>query len=144
MSSVENHSKTLRVLALDFGRTHTGVAVSDPSGTIVRPLTEVREAATSAGLKAIRDAVDRVEAGLVVVGIPVSLKGGAGPQEQETREFIDALRKQLTIPVTTYDERFTSKIASFRAGSSGASPHSLAACVLLEDYLGSEQFRRQA
>ena len=68
-----------RLLALDYGRVHTGVALSDATATIVRPLDAVTEAATPDGLKKIADHC-RTENGAdaVVVGMPVSLSGEHG------------------------------------------------------------------
>ncbi|MBE0428331.1 MAG: Holliday junction resolvase RuvX [Thermoleophilia bacterium] len=133
--------KHARVLAIDYGRARTGAAVGDPTGTIVRPLEEIDEARTPEGLKKIAAMAIREEAGLVVVGMPVSLNGTRGDQAQETDEFIRELSAALPVPVIAFDERFTSKIARARGRTSGASPHSIAACVLLEDFLGSEEYR---
>lgn len=143
MASVKNIVRRNRVLALDFGRVHTGAAISDPTGTLVRPLGEIAKAGTPDGLKRVAAAVDHEGAGLVVVGMPVSLGGGLGRQARETEEFIMALQAALQVPVIRWDERFTSKIAGARCRYSGASTHSLAACVLLEDYLSSAAYRRR-
>ena len=48
----------------------------------------------------------------------------------------------LRIPVIAWDERFTSKLAAQKGLHSDSNPHSLAACCLLEDFLGSAEFRR--
>lgn len=132
-----------RILALDYGRVHTGAAVCDPSGTIVRPLEAVREAATPEGLRAIAAIVESENAGEVIVGLPVSLSGELGAQAGETKDFIRSLAGALDVPVKPWDERFTSKLAEQKGRHSNSDPHSLAACCLLEDYLGSEEFRRE-
>jgi len=133
-----------RILALDYGRVHTGVAVSDPSGTVVRPLDPIDDAASAAGLKRIASQVEEERVGLIMVGMPVSLSGEVGPQAKETADFVAALRDFLDVPVKTWDERFTSKIADIKGRFSKSSPHSLAACCLLEDYIGSDDFKRRA
>jgi putative Holliday junction resolvase len=132
-----------RVLALDYGRVHTGVAVSDPTGTIVRPLDEIRDAASEKGLDAIDALVENEAAQLVVVGMPVSLSGEMGEQAVETAAFIEKLTARLSIPVVSWDERFTSKIARDRGRGADAAEHSIAAGCLLEDYLESEEFKRR-
>lgn len=124
-----------RVLALDYGHAHTGAAISDPTGTIVRPLPDIDNAGTPGGLKAVAAMVAKEDARLVVVGMPVSLSGELGSQARETHEFVKALAAQLSVPVKVWDERFTSRIASTRGRYSTASKHSLAACVILEEYL---------
>ncbi|MEK7817193.1 MAG: Holliday junction resolvase RuvX, partial [Actinomycetota bacterium] len=79
---------------------------------------------------------------LVVVGIPVSLNGSHGEQTVETAHFVKELQKQLKVPVKTWDERFTSKIAREKGMGAAASEHSIAACCLLEDFLTSEANRQ--
>jgi len=132
-----------RIMALDFGRVHTGVAVSDPDGIIVRPLDTIESAATPDGLEKIASVVAAEEVSAVVVGMPISLSGEPGAQAAETAAFVTELEKALSLPVSTWDERFTSKLAAGKARHSGANMHSLAACCLLEDYLGSEAYRRR-
>jgi putative Holliday junction resolvase len=76
------------------------------------------------------------QAAVVVVGLPVSLSGAEGPQAAEARAFREALDEILDVPVETYDERLTTRLAghSARAGAS-APPDALAAAHLLESYL---------
>jgi putative Holliday junction resolvase len=129
------------VLALDYGSVHTGAAISDPSATIVRPLPEIKDAAQPEGLASIVRLVSEEGAGLIVVGMPVSLSGELGEQAQETERFVEALTREVDVPVVSFDERFTSTIAGARGRYSSASEHSLAAAVLLEDFLGSSEYR---
>ncbi len=127
----------VKVLALDYGSRHTGVAVSDPTGSIVRPLDEIEDAGSERGLEAIAARVAKEGAELVVVGMPLTLRGEEGSQAKETAAFIEKLAARLDIAVEAYDERFTSSIAAGRGGN--ASRHSIAACCLLEDFLQSQQ-----
>jgi putative Holliday junction resolvase len=101
----------VKVLALDFGRVRTGVAVSDPTGELARPLGVVERAATETGLARLAGIVVEEGAELVVVGLPLTLKGERGEQAQETERFVAALRSRLAVPVEVYDERFTSVLA---------------------------------
>jgi putative Holliday junction resolvase len=124
-----------RILALDYGRAHCGCAVSDPSGTIATPLDAVEDPAADAGLERIGRLVSGYEVTTVVVGLPVGLSGAEGAQAEETRLFVERLRTALEVPVETYDERFTSKLARRTPGSS--SEHSRAAAHLLSQYLAA-------
>jgi putative Holliday junction resolvase len=101
----------LKVLALDFGSARTGVAVSDPTGTVARPLTIVERAATDAGFEKLLEVIAAEGPELVVVGMPLTLRGDHGEQARETDVFIDRLRAAVETPVETYDERFTSVLA---------------------------------
>jgi len=123
----------MKVVALDFGAARTGVAVSDATGTIARPLEVVERAASPDGLARVREIVEEQEAELVVVGLPLTLKGERGSQATETEEFVAALRVVVEVPVETYDERFTTTLASTAPGS--APEDARAAAHLLESYL---------
>ena len=123
----------MKVLALDFGAARTGVAVSDPTGTLARPVGVVERAASDAGLAEIRRLVDREAAARVVVGMPLTLRGEHGEQARETERFLESLRAILDVPVETFDERFTTTLAAADAGD--APEDARAAAHLLTSYL---------
>jgi putative Holliday junction resolvase len=124
----------VKVLALDFGRARTGVAVSDPTGTVARPVGVVERAASEAGLAELARLVREQEAGLVVVGLPLTLRGERGEQARETEAFVEALRRVVGVRVETYDERFTTGLAA-RDEASRAPEDARAAAHLLSSYL---------
>ncbi len=101
----------MKVLALDFGSARTGVAVSDPTGTVARPVSTVTQAVTDAGFGRLLALIRDEEPELIVVGMPLTLRGEHGEQAQETAEFVERLRGSVDVPVETYDERFTSVLA---------------------------------
>jgi putative transcription antitermination factor YqgF len=101
----------MKVLALDYGSARTGVAVSDPTGTLARPVGVVEKVGTPAGLEGLLRTICEEQPEQVVVGLPLTLRGEEGEQARETLGFVDALRAELDIPVVTYDERFTSSLA---------------------------------
>jgi putative Holliday junction resolvase len=123
----------LRVLALDYGTARIGCAVSDATGTLATPIEAVEppEPGTVAGLARERG-VDRI-----VVGLPVSLSGEETGQAEVTRAFCAELSDAVDIPVETYDERFTTRMAARtrRSAGSASSEDSIAAAHLLESYL---------
>ena len=125
----------MRVLALDYGAARTGVAVSDATGTIARPLGVVLRAASEDGLAEVRELVREHEAERVVVGMPLTLRGERGGQAVETEAFVDALRGVVDVTVETYDERFTTALAARGGGDSHEDAR--AAAHLLESYLQS-------
>ncbi len=124
----------MKILALDYGSARTGVAVSDPTGTVARPVTTVERAATDAGFAKLLAVITAEEPELVVVGMPLTLRGEHGKQALETDEFVDRLRAAIATPVETFDERFTSVLA----GGDDAR----AAAHLLSGYLERWQSRR--
>jgi putative Holliday junction resolvase len=123
----------VKVLALDYGAARTGVAVSDATGAIARPLDVVRSARTSEGLERIHGLVGEHGAELVVVGLPLTLRGEHGSQARETEAFVRELRAALDVPVETYDERFTTSLATQAAGD--LPEDARAAAHLLTSYL---------
>jgi putative Holliday junction resolvase len=126
----------VRVIALDYGAARTGVAVSDASGTLARPVCVVRKAATEAGLVEVARLVADNEAELVVVGMPLTLRGEHGKQAVETDLFVTALRAVVDVPVETADERFTTALAQRFGGN--APEDAVAAAHLLQSWLDRE------
>jgi putative holliday junction resolvase len=124
------------VLAVDPGEARAGCAISDPSGTIATPLGVVEPPDPAA----VAELATERRAERVVVGLPISLDGREGAQARGAREFRDALAAKLDIPVETFDERLTTKLAEATARSGAAAPaDALAAAHLLESYLASTQ-----
>jgi putative Holliday junction resolvase len=122
------------VIALDYGSARTGVAVSDATGTLARPLGVVERAASNAGLRELAELVEAEGAERVVVGLPLTLRGAAGAQAQETAAFVAALEALLDVPVESFDERFTTALAA--SGPSSKAPEDArAAAHLLESWL---------
>jgi putative Holliday junction resolvase len=128
----------VRVLALDYGAARTGVAISDATGTIARPLGVVESAASVDGLSEVAALVREYEVERVLVGLPLTLRGERGAQALETEGFVDALRGVVDVPVDTYDERFTTAIAVREGG--GADEDARAAAHLLESYLAASRY----
>ncbi len=123
----------MKVLALDYGSARTGVAVSDPTGTIARPLGVVERVATPDGLRRLVDLIHTEGVDRVVVGMPLTMRGERGEQAIETEQFVNDLRRVLGRPVETFDERFTTDLAE--QTPSDAPEDARAAAHLLSGYL---------
>ena len=130
----------MKVLALDYGSARTGVAVSDPTGTVARPLEVVHAADSDEGLARIVELARREEIERIVVGLPVTLRGERGGQADATARFVERLRAAVDAPVETFDERFTTALA--RAGDARAAEDAVAAAHLLSTYLTWQTSRR--
>lgn len=135
-----------RILAIDYGRARTGLAVSDPLQMIAGGLATVP---TKELERFIADYMSREEVSTIVLGKPMQMNG----EPSETWRYIEPLARRLqaahpSVEVTFYDERFTSVLAH-RAMIDGGMKKSdrrnkavvdkIAATIILEDYL---QFRR--
>ncbi len=101
----------MKVLALDYGSARTGVAVSDPTGTLARPVTTIGRVDDTVGFDELLDVVRSEEPELVVVGLPLTLRGEHGDQARATTAFVERLRAAIETRVELWDERFTSVLA---------------------------------
>ncbi|HET7045078.1 MAG TPA: Holliday junction resolvase RuvX [Gaiellaceae bacterium] len=131
----------MKVLALDYGSARTGVAVSDPSGTLARPVGVVERVRTEAGMQRLVELIDREGPERVVVGLPLTLRGTRGPQARETERFVADLRSVLALPVETFDERFTTSLAA-QSGGTTTAEDARAAAHLLSSWLEWQSARR--
>ncbi len=98
-----------RIMALDYGRKRTGVAVSDPLQIIATGLTTVDSHALRPWLKDYfsREAVDKV-----IIGLPLSLDGSNTDGTKPVKDFIRLFKKDHpAVPIETVDEQYTSKMA---------------------------------
>lgn len=137
----------VRVIGIDLGERRIGVAVSDASGTLARPLKTIERGPSDP------EAVERlnalvtelaVEDGIssVVVGVPVRLDGSSSPQTVRAKAMVTLLSARLAIPVVTQDERLSSREAEERLSvrvkdwrKRKAKLDAAAAAVILQDYL---------
>ena len=123
----------MKVLALDYGSARTGVAVSDPTGTLARPVGVVERVGTEAGLAQLLEVIRAENPERIVVGLPLTMRGERGEQARETEEFVETLRSATPVPVESFDERFTTDLAE---QTQSATPEDArAAAHLLSSYL---------
>jgi putative Holliday junction resolvase len=130
----------VKVMGLDYGSARTGVAVSDPTGTVARPLGVVEKASAESGLAELGRLVRDEGVERIVVGLPLTMRGTRGEQVVETERFVESLRGIVDVPVEYFDERFTTDLARRTPGA--AAVDALAAAHLLSDWL--ERWNRAA
>ncbi len=127
----------MKALALDLGRARTGVAVTDPSGTIVRPLPVIHEIDRPEGAAALDAVLAEHAPEVIVIGKPLLMSGEAGEQAHHASSFAGRLRARVDARVELADERLSTAEAERRAREAGsdAAIDSVAACVILEAWL---------
>jgi putative Holliday junction resolvase len=137
----------MRVLGVDLGRRRIGIAISDPTGLLARPLTTITVHHASEALDRVSAEVLRLAAeddGLaeIVVGVPVRLDGSPNDETAYASEFVEGLRARTSVPVTAVDERLTSHEAEGRLAVNErdwrrrkAKLDAAAAAVILQDHL---------
>lgn len=140
----------MRILALDVGRRRIGLAISDPSGLLARPLKTLAVADASA-VDLVAAEVARLVAeddglGQIVVGLPRHLDGTASEQTAAVEAFIAALRPRIDLPLATEDERLSSREAESLLAvrekdwkKRKAQLDAAAAAVILQDYLDRQE-----
>jgi putative holliday junction resolvase len=133
---------------VDLGRKRIGLAISDPSGTLARPLRTLERAASddaaAAALASVINALATADAGVgaVVVGLPTGLDGSDTEQTAHVRRMVDRLRVLIPAPVVLQDERLSSHEADSRLAVNERDWRkrkerldAAAAAVILQDYL---------
>lgn len=134
-----------RVLGVDLGARRIGLAVSDPSRSVASPHAVLaRTGDRRADHRAIVAAAHEIGATTIVVGMPLSLSGRAGPAARAVREEVDALQAEAgaQIDVVVQDERLTTVVAERALATGGVRPRArrglvdkVAAAVMLQSWL---------
>ncbi len=140
----------MRYLGVDIGRKRTGLAVSDPTGLVARPLEVVRGGSDPKALAALlRPIAEREEVEGLIIGLPRRMGGEEGPEAERAREAAAILESELGLPVTLCDERLTSVRAAEILVEQGvpATEHrdvidKVAAAVILQDFLDARPRER--
>ena len=134
-----------RIVALDVGDATIGVAATDELRLAAHPVTVIRRGASvKADLRAVESLLAELDAAEVVVGIPLDADGGEGPQAAKVREFAQRLARRVRVPLTMWDERYSTAEAEqllLERDVSRAKRRSridaTAAAVILQEYLQS-------
>lgn len=137
----------MRALGIDLGSRRIGLAVSDSQGNLAVPMDTLgRTERWATDHEAIAGLVAEAEAEMVIVGMPLSLDGSNGPAAKRTLKELKVLRRTLSVPVETYDERLSTVEAegSLRAAELKASRRSevidaAAATVILQGWLDARR-----
>jgi len=138
----------MRILGLDVGDRRIGVALSDPIGLTAQPVTTLDRRNPSGDVDAIKALVERHGVGLVVVGLPLTLRGEQGPQAKKVVAFAERMRQRLAIPVQLLDERLTTIQGTRSLLETGASSRKrkqvidqVAAQLILQQFLDTHRAR---
>jgi putative Holliday junction resolvase len=135
----------MRILAIDPGSKHIGLAVSDPTGTIANPLTVLSHVSRPVDAAVVAELATSHKAGLIVIGQSFDDDGNPSFEGRRSRRFAEALKTQTTIPVILWEESFTTQEARSARIQMGVSRKNrsghlddLAATLLLQSYLDAK------
>jgi len=136
----------MRILAVDPGSKHYGLALSDPSGTIARALAVLNHLSRLVDAAAVAELALSNQVGLIVIGQALDDDGSPSYEGRRAGRFAESLKTQTGIPVVLWDEAFTTKDARIARLEMGVtrknrSGHldSLAAVILLQSYIDAHR-----
>lgn len=136
-----------RVLAIDYGKKRSGIAVTDPLQLIAGGLTTVP---TTELIQFVKQYVAKEQVERILVGLPKQMNNEASDNMKRIEPFVHTLRKQIPmIPVEYVDERFTSVLAhrtmldaglKKKARQNKALVDEISATIILQSYLETRKF----
>ena len=140
----------MKIMAVDFGDVRTGLAYSDSSETLAFPNGMIVERNIEKTAEKIAQKAKEKEVELIVVGLPKNMDGTEGSQSEKCRRLVLLLEQHISIPITTWDERGTTKIATLymnetdtRGKKRRNTIDSVAATVILQSYLDYRKNQKQ-
>ncbi len=127
----------MRILAVDPGDVRIGLALSDPTGLIARPLKVLQHTARAEDAEAILQIAHEHEVGKIIVGLALDLDGEVGPQARKALRLIENLRSAGSFPIEPWDESGSTQAAR-RGNQRDPMLDARAAAVLLQEYLNAQ------
>ena len=135
----------MKYLCFDFGTRRIGIAASDPSGTLVRPVTTIDRKVTPKYIDEIKRILDEENPQKIIFGLPLGPDAEETPMCKKVRTFVSKIYDSLNLetPYDFQDESFSSvrtqaimlKSSSKKRRKEKPTIDKVAACVILEDYL---------
>ena len=134
----------MRILAVDHGQKRIGLAISDETGTLARPLVVIKHVARAVDAATVVERATSNDAAKIIVGVSYDEEGQLNAAGLSAERFAEALRLQTDLPVLLWDESLTTQDAQMARLTMGASRKKraghlddVAAAVLLQNYLDS-------
>lgn len=140
----------MRIMAIDYGDAHTGVALSDPTGLLAGSTFTINGRRREVVLAQLQELIEKHRPDEIVVGFPRNMDGTEGPRAQLYRDFAAALEEAAGMPVILWDERRTTVAAHrilFNQGKDGRKRKKIvdavAASLILENYLDFKRMKQE-
>jgi len=139
----------MRILGIDFGDVHIGLALSDPLELTAQPLGQYRLRGETENRAYFGDLVRKQGVGEIVIGFPLRMDGSSGTRAEKTRSFASWLEKISGLPVVLWDERLSTRQAlgimreqKIRTKTKPSVEHQISAALILQAYLDSRRLHR--
>ena len=140
----------MKILAVDYGDTRTGLAISDRTEFLASPVGTITERNAERLAHKVADAVREQGAELIVVGLPINMNGTRGPRAEKCEEFAKMLGELVDCPVEMWDERSTTVTAhnilnttNVRGKARKAVVDTVAATIILEGFKAHRRHKRK-
>ena len=138
----------MRIMAIDYGDAHTGVAISDPTGFMAGTTTTIHSRKAEVVLEELCKIVEQYKVDELVMGFPRNMDGSEGPRADLYREFADKVEEATGLKPVLWDERRTTIDAHrilFESGQNAKkrkkTVDAVAAALILEGYLTFKKSR---
>ena len=132
----------MKILAVDYGDTRTGLAVCDRTEFLASPVGVIEERNFYFTIQKVAHAVKEYDVQMVVVGYPVNMNGTVGPRAEKCAQFAELLKTKVDVPVELWDERATTLEAQNYLSETGTYGKKrkevideVAATIILESYM---------
>lgn len=132
----------MRIMAIDYGDAHTGIAISDPTGLLTGYTTTIDAYTPQKVVAAIVDLIQTHQVDTLVLGYPKNMDGSEGPRAEKSRALKTLLEEAVGLPIVLWDERRTTVDAHhilYQAGKNAKkrkkTVDAVAASLILEGYL---------
>jgi putative Holliday junction resolvase len=138
----------MRILGVDPGEKKIGLALSDPTGLVARPLTTLDHQSRDEDAVRIAALATGHQAEMILIGHALDASGQPGPQARRAERLADAIRQHTHLPVNLHDESYSTQAAQAAMVASGKKRrarreqvHAVAAAALLQSYLDAHPGR---
>ncbi|MDE5741509.1 MAG: Holliday junction resolvase RuvX [Oscillospiraceae bacterium] len=139
----------MKIMAVDFGDSRTGIAVCDKSEMLASPLTVITEYNFERCAEKVAELAKKEKAELIVVGYPKNMNNTIGERAEKCQKFAELVSELSGIPTELWDERSTTVTAhnylnetNVRGKKRKAVVDAVAATIILETYLAYRKNRR--
>ena len=139
---IESSERLMKILAVDPGEKRIGLAISDPSGTLARPLCVIKSESRQKDAQTIAMIAQENAVKMIVVGWALNLEGEVGYRARKSKRLADVIQEQVDLPIRMWDESGTTQAAIQNRIIMGVSRKKrqghlddVAASLLLQDFL---------
>ena len=142
--SYTNQENSTRILAIDYGDSKVGLAISDLMKIIAKPFKTIKNISQDSVINNIKEIINDKSIEKIIIGLPITLNNTFSDQTKKVQDFAEKLETKIEIPLIQYDERLSSIEAKksliqqgIKTGHNKKEIDKTAAAIFLQSYLNS-------